>query len=348
MDKINATDHVILSAAPASEAAAAAELRRAAAEADVVRRLEPGALLAAVHNPMQTLLPAWQKAPPIWVRHIHPVQAVSPLLAGEAGLSRLEEAVRPLAALLDGRLPFSVQSRLVGAGPWPQARFDMNQRLSALLQAISGAPLDVRAPAQVLSLTATAERAYLGISPVRLNLSAWAGGQVRFIREEGEQISRSEFKLLEALEVFGLNLPTTGAALDLGAAPGGWTRILRRTGLEVVAVDPADLDARVLNLPGVRHVRALVQDFNPGKQRFAVIANDLRMDGLVSAQVMVRAAAWLQTGGLGLITLKLPEQRAEEVVQRSLDMLRTGYRVLAARQLFHNRQEITVALTTRR
>ena len=73
MENTHTADHVILSAAPASEAAAVAEVRRAAAGAEVVRRLEPGTLLVAVTDPMQTLLPDWQHAPPIWVRHVHPV-----------------------------------------------------------------------------------------------------------------------------------------------------------------------------------------------------------------------------------------------------------------------------------
>jgi len=348
MENEHTPSHVILSASPASEAAAVAELRRVAADAEVVRRLEPGTLLVAVKDPLHTLLPAWQQTPPIWVRHVHPVHATAPFFEGEPGLVRLEEIARPLASWLDTGRPFSVQSRLVGDGPWPQQRFDINQRLAALLQTLTGAPLDVRAPIQVLSLTATAERAYLGISPVSLNLSAWSGGQMRFAREEGEQISRSEFKLLEALDVFKLELPTRGAALDLGAAPGGWTRILRLRGLEVVALDPAELDGRLLNMPGVRHVRSLVQNFDPGAQRFAVVTNDLRMDALASVQVMTRAAAWLQPGGLGLITLKLPAQQVESLVTRALRDLNVAYRIVGARQLFHNRQEITVALRSRR
>lgn len=342
------SSHVILSAAPASEALAVAELRRAAVGAEVVRRLEPGTLLVAVNDPLHTLLPAWQQAPPIWARHVHPVHAAAPFLEGEPGLVRLEEVARPLAAWLNAAQPFSVQSRLVGEGPWPQPRFDINQRLAALLQTLTGAPLDVRAPTQVLSLTATAERAYLGVSPVSLNLSAWSGGQMRFAREEGEQVSRSEFKLLEALDVFKLELPTRGVALDLGAAPGGWTRMLRLRGLDVVALDPADLDGRLLNLPGVRHVRSLVQNFDPGAQRFVVVTNDLRMDALASVQVMTRAAAWMQTGGLGLLTLKLPGQQVESLVAQALRDLSVAYRILGARQLFHNRQEITVALRNRR
>lgn len=341
---LDRAEHVIISAGAAAEGAAVEELRRAAPAAEVVRRLEPGTLLAAVTDPLRTLMPIWREKPPIWVRHVHPVHVVTPLLDGEAGLLRLEEAMTPWAAALTPAQSFSVQTRLVGQGPWPQTRFDINERLAALLQRLSSAPLDVREPAQVVSVTAVAERAFVGISAVELNLSAWAGGQMRFARETGEQISRSEFKLLEALAVFKLDLPTRGAALDLGAAPGGWTRILRQRGLEVTAVDPADLDGRLFGVPGIVHVRGLVQHYQPGAQRFVVIVNDLRMDALASVQVMQRAAAWLLPGGLALMTLKLPEQQPQAVVQRALAALKSHYRLLGARQLFHNRSEITVAL----
>lgn len=335
--------HVIITAAPSAEAAAVAELQRTAPAAEVVRRLEIGTLLVAVDDPLHTLLPAWEAQPSIWVRHVHPVQVSVPLLPGEAGLARLVEAVEPLAAQLAPAQPFAVQSRLVGEGPWPQTRFDMNERLAAQLAAHSHAPLNVPQPWQVLSLTATAERAYLGVSPVALNLSAWAGGQIRFAREPG-QISRSEFKLLEALVVFDLMLPARGVALDLGAAPGGWTRVLHTRGLRVVAVDPAELDPRLVGIPDIRHVRVRAQKFNPGVQRFAVITNDMRMDASEAAQFMNYARDWLQPGGLGILTLKLPEYRSAAVAEAALAILAEAYVIVGARQLFHNRSEITAAV----
>ncbi len=335
--------HVVLTAAPAAEAAAVEALHRAASQAEIVRRLEPGTLLAAVDDPLHTLLPAWEAQPPIWVRHVHPVQSSVPLLPGEAGLVRLAEAVEPLVSLLDPWQPFAVQSRLVGEGPWPQTRFDMNQHLAAFLAERCPAPLNIPQPVQALSLTATAERAYLGISPVARNLSNWAGGQIRFAREP-DQISRSEFKLLEALTVFQLTLPTHGAALDLGAAPGGWTRVLHTRGLRVVAVDPADLDPRLAGIAGIRHVRVHAQKFNPGVQRFAVITNDMRMDAIEAAQFMNHIHDWLQPGGLGILTLKLPEYRFAAVAEAALAVLAEAYAIVGARQLFHNRSEITTAV----
>ena len=120
---------------------------------------------------------------------------------------------------------FSVQTRLVESG-WPYARYDVNLRLSELLVG-QGVPLDVRQPAQVLSVVLAPGQGYLGLSHAADNVSDWAGGARRFKREKG-QVSRAEFKLLEAMELFGLSLRAGGTALDLGAAPGGWTRIMRK------------------------------------------------------------------------------------------------------------------------
>jgi 23S rRNA (cytidine2498-2'-O)-methyltransferase len=206
----------------------------------------------------------------------------------------------------------------------------------------------VREPEQVISVTVAAAEGqvtgYLGISAVEDNLSAWTGGMRRFAREP-EQVSRSEFKLLEALDTFHLHLASRGVALDLGAAPGGWTRILRAHGLYVTAVDPAELDPRLRHDTGIRHKRMSAETFLHGEpEQFDVIANDMRMDARDSSRLMDRFADWLRPGGYALMTLKLPEQGRLEVVDYSMRILRERYLVAGARQLFHNRSEITVYL----
>ena len=64
----------------------------------------------------------------------------------------------------------------------------------------------------------------------------------------------------------------------MGAAPGGWTRVLRQHGLKVTAVDPAELDPRLRTDRGVTRVRKTIQEYLPGAPRFDVIVNDMRMD----------------------------------------------------------------------
>jgi len=48
--------------------------------------------------------------------------------------------------------------------------------------------------------------------------------------------------------------------IDIGAAPGGWTELLSRSGnVKVIAVDPGDLDATVTSRPNVTHMRLLLR-----------------------------------------------------------------------------------------
>jgi 23S rRNA (cytidine2498-2'-O)-methyltransferase len=207
-----------------------------------------------------------------------------------------------------------------------------------------GVPLDVRRPEQVFSVVLTPAQGYLGLSRAADNLSDWAGGARRFKREAG-QISRAEFKLLEAIELFRLSLPADGVALDLGAAPGGWTRILRKHAMRVVAVDPGDLDQRVAADLAVEHVRQTAQRYlRTADEPFDVILNDMRMDAQDSAQIMVAATRNLKDSGWALATLKLPRKGVERIASLALEVLRKRYEVIGARQLFHNRSEITVAL----
>lgn len=304
--------------------------------ARVVRLLEPGVALCVCDR----LPPS-----PVFLRHACPAQAAVRLTGGEKDLEALEAACRPLLPALRPGMPFSVQTRLVGDARPAYARFDVNQRLSALALE-TGAPLDVRQPRQVLSVVLCADTGWLGVSPVGENYSAWAGGCRRFLREK-DQVSRAEFKLLEALETFDVRLPASGTALDLGAAPGGWTRVLRGRGLSVVAVDPAGLDARVARDPGVTHVRTTAQAYFRAPAPCDIMVNDMKMDACQSAALMAEGTHCLSAGGVAVLTLKLPERPGEWPgrIRRARAVLSAAYRVEGMRQLFHNRNEATAYLT---
>ena len=65
-------------------------------------------------------------------------------------------------------------------------------------------------------------------------------------KEKVEVINRAEYKLKEALQIFRIDLKQHKRALDIGAAPGGWTHYLSQHGIKVVAVDNAFLDYKKL------------------------------------------------------------------------------------------------------
>jgi 23S rRNA (cytidine2498-2'-O)-methyltransferase len=320
-----------------------AELRQAQPDASLLSELSAG--VWTVHVPAGFLMLAeeWRARPPIFVRHICPVQASCALTGAKKDVVILERAVKTtFLELIEPELAFSVQTRLFTDVSYRP--FDVNTALSTLIERITGAPLDVRAPMQILSVVTGNERAYLGLSLATHNLSDWAGGVHRFAREKG-QISRAEFKLLEALDVFGIDLPPRGIALDLGAAPGGWTRVLRQREQYVTAVDPADLHPSLTTDKRVRHQRMTAEMYLASDpDQFDIIVNDMRQDARDSARLMVAYARTLYPQGIGLMTFKLPENGREQVLDHAFNILREAYEIAGARQLFHNRSEITAYL----
>ncbi|MCB9137739.1 MAG: 50S rRNA methyltransferase [Caldilineaceae bacterium] len=340
---------VCLTADPDFTDLALNELRSAAPPARTTGTLAPGVLLIDGVD-FFSLAATWHVTPPIFVRHICPVMAAARLYGGEDDLEIMADLLRgQLLEYVEPSLPFSVQTRIFEDGLLKP--FDVNRALSSLVEKATAAPLDVRAPQQILSVVIgnVAEMggaaALMGVSPTLYNLSDWAGGMRRFAREK-EQISRAEFKLLEALEVFGIELPPRGVALDLGASPGGWTRVLRGREQYVTAIDPGELDPRLMGDPAVRHLRMTAEAYLAGEpERFDLIVNDMRMDARDSARLMVDYAPLLYADGQAIMTLKLPARGRRAIIERAFEILRQAYEIQGARQLFHNRSEITVYLT---
>ena len=344
----------LFTAAPEFSHLAWQEFQTAVRQPQLIGWLTPGVCLATAEEPFAQLGEVWRAQSPIYVRHVCPAAVMTTLNHTSQDVEALRRAVvEHLADQMVADLSFSVQTRLLDPTT-PYKPFDVNERLAQALQAECGARLDVRAPQQIVSVAVgRLADAWVGLAGVSLaahNLSDWAGGVRRFKREP-DQISRAEFKLLEAWELFGLTAPPGAQALDLGAAPGGWTRVLRQRGVWVTAVDPAALDGRLLADQGVWHVRVSAESFlhhlSPSEQ-FTLILNDMRLDPLPSVHLMAEAAPHLAPDGWALITLKLPQPRtAGRLVNQALTALSHAYTVAGARQLFHNRQEVTVLLRQR-
>lgn len=322
-----------------AQAAAMDPALREAGNPPVLRTLEPGVILCGGIGRLSH---------PVFLRHICPAAVSVPLSGGMEDLDALRSGLSSLVfpESSDPGAPFSVQTRIITGYQPAYKRFDVNTSLSQAVQEMTGLPLDVKSPVYVLSVTLDKGMGWLGFSRAEDNLSAWAGGARRYKWEEG-QISRAEFKLLEALETFGIAPQDGERALDLGAAPGGWTRILRRRGLYVVAVDPAALDPRLARDKRVTHYRGTAQAyFKSSHEVFDLMVNDMKMDSGLSAQLMLDGAACLAPGGTAILTLKLPDDASDwpPRLEHARSLLSQGYNVRAARQLFHNRSEVTLHL----
>jgi 23S rRNA (cytidine2498-2'-O)-methyltransferase len=151
--------------------------------------------------------------------------------------------------------------------------------------------------------------------------------------------------LLDADERARLLQPGMRAA-DLGAAPGGWTWVLTRHGLRVQAVDNGPLRPHVLETGLVEHLRADGFRWEPRQPLDWMVCDMVEQPRRVAG----RMADWFREGWCrhAVFNLKLPMKKRWDETRLCLDLFREeSGRPLAlrARQLYHDREEITVFAT---
>lgn len=259
-----------------------------------------------------------------------------------------------VAPLLDGwRVP--VADALVEV-----AEGDAFRSLSKLAQRLVGPvrghlqrsglwqPDDLAAPRLHIVLE-TGTSAWVGAAPMGRS-SPFPGGIPRLRRLRGAP-SRSALKLEEALQSMlseedrYLALREGDTAVDLGAAPGGWTWVLRQLGLQVAAVDNGTMAPELAADPMVEHVRADAFTWQPARPVDWLVCDVVDKP----ARVVETMARWLRRGLArdALFNLKLPMQRRWQAVaqaeQRFWKVLgdQSGNYRLQMRQLYHDREEIT-------
>ncbi|MBX3699471.1 MAG: 23S rRNA (cytidine(2498)-2'-O)-methyltransferase RlmM [Dokdonella sp.] len=178
--------------------------------------------------------------------------------------------------------------------------------------------------------------------------SPWPGGIPRLKFPPGAP-SRSTLKLEEALLVLldaderARWLREGMRAVDLGAAPGGWTWQLVRRRLHVTAVDNGPMDAGLMASGLVEHLRADGFAWQPRKSVDWLVCDMVEQPRRVAARI----AHWLAQGWCRytIFNLKLPMKKRYAEVELCLDLLRNEVAApldLRARQLYHDREEITV------
>jgi len=91
---------------------------------------------------------------------------------------------------------------------------------------------------------------YVGLAPKSFFFSF---DNAQRVPTQENVISRSYYKLMEAVERTPIKLDKSMKAVDIGAAPGGWTQFLSQYCGEVVAIDPAELKIPIT--PSIKHMK---------------------------------------------------------------------------------------------
>lgn len=263
------------------------------------------------------------------------------------------DRLAPLRPLLAG-LP-AVTGVAVGAPDTNEGRelaTLCRQLAGPLADAVQRAGVTVRANAawRLQLFLPDGGTALLGLGSVR-QAPPWPLGVPR-LRLAREAPSRSALKLEEAWHLFipreqwATRLAPRRTAVDLGAAPGGWTWQMARRGMRVEAVDNGPLAAVVADDPLVTHHRADGFRFQPKRPVDWLVCDMVEKPAAVTALV----TRWLvqRQCRQAIFNLKLPMKKRYAEAQANLDRLHADLTAagleceLRARQLYHDREEITV------
>jgi len=186
---------------------------------------------------------------------------------------------------------------------------------------------------------------WIGWHRARSVTSCWPGGRFD-VALPPDAVSRAWLKMEEALVWSDLPLEPGDLCAEIGSAPGGASQALLGHGIHVIGIDPADMDSRVLAMPGFVHWKMRGADvrrreFRKVRWLFADInvAPSYTLDTVEA--IVTHSDVHVQ--GV-LLTLKLLDWSLAAEIPAYLERVRSwGFGRVAARQLHHNRQEICIA-----
>ena len=274
------------------------------------------------------------------LRELPPGDRINPILAA------LESHAGPISALLLEHPDTNAGKEVAGF---------LRKFSPALSSALGKRGLPVqRAAARRLHLLFTDSR------HLRLGFSAGEEGSplangILHLKMPREAPSRSTLKLEEALLSFLHErdrerwLRPGLTAVDLGAAPGGWTWQLASRGLKVTAVDNGPMQEELMATGRVEHRREDGFRYRPRRPVDWLLCDMVEQPQRIAALM----ADWLTRGDCrrAVFNLKLPMKRRHQNLQECLNTLRQSLDaagldyVLRCKQLYHDREEVTVCIT---
>jgi tRNA acetyltransferase TAN1 len=272
----------------------------------------------------------------LYLGRIFPVDMKITITPEKGSIARFYE---PLIGKLKPEDSFAVRCQRRGNHAFSSR--DVERDLGRRLEEATGAAVDLKNPKKIVVVQIFQSIAYLGLTDAR-NLIVKPIQVSRKYAKGERPFTRAEHKIREAVEVFNIKIKPDFEVLDLGSAPGGWTKVLASSAKKVVAVDPAALDDKVERLPNVVHLRCKAEEVPDNVGLFDLVTNDMNLAPVESARTMVAIAAFLKKGGFAVMTVKFVTRNRKKHVEEAIGILKSQYENFKARRLSHNRYETTL------
>ncbi|MEO2021838.1 MAG: SAM-dependent methyltransferase [Pirellulaceae bacterium] len=178
----------------------------------------------------------------------------------------------------------------------------------------------------------------------------WPGGICPAVLPD-YAVSRAYLKMEEALRWSRIPIRPGDRCVEIGSSPGGSCQALLDHGLEVVGIDPAEMDPALLEHAKFTHLQKRPVDM---KRREFKDFRWLTADMNVAPQYTLDALEAIVTHDIVrirgmIVTLKLMQWELAAEIEQYVERIRSwGYQHVRLRQLSFNRQEIClVALKSR-
>ncbi|MBE9563632.1 MAG: 23S rRNA (cytidine(2498)-2'-O)-methyltransferase RlmM [Proteobacteria bacterium] len=194
----------------------------------------------------------------------------------------------------------------------------------------------------------------IGIAPID-NSDANPMGITR-LKMPGAAPSRSTLKLDEAIKWFLSDVQQSQllkpglTAVDLGAAPGGWSWQLVQRGCHVTAIDNGPMQTELMKTGMVEHFKTDAFTYTPTRKVDWLVCDMAERPLHVSRLI----ARWFTSSYCrnAIFNLKLPMKKRLINVQECLALIEQQLSqehikyIIQAKHLYHDREEITVCITT--
>ncbi|MFC1514496.1 SAM-dependent methyltransferase [Candidatus Omnitrophota bacterium] len=177
-----------------------------------------------------------------------------------------------------------------------------------------------------------------------VSFKALSLGQKR-MQMDPQAPSRSYLKIEEAFNLIGYEPKKNETVVDLGAAPGGWSYSALRRGAKVIAIDNGRLKEPLESHPNIRHLKEDALEFDPvGMKPVDWLFCDIIERPEVIFNLMHK---WLARKWCRNFAVNLKVGRADPIlllkkIKDPKKGLSAYCRLLKIRQLYHDRQEITL------
>jgi 23S rRNA (cytidine2498-2'-O)-methyltransferase len=320
------------------EGEARREILRLLPSSEVRKLFFKGNLYMECDLPEEEAVEALREADTTYLGRVFPVDAEVKISAAKASVEAISDVVSGTSDLGEGDT-FRVSCTRRGNHEFRSR--DVEVTLGMRLEEETDAVVDLKSPSKTVVVQIFQDFAYVGVTP-SVNLLVKEIKRFRKYAKGERPFTRAEFKIREAIKAFDLEVTDDFRVLDVGAAPGGWTKVLAGMARKVVAVDPADLHPSVEEMPNVTHLRCRAEDLPEDIGMFDLITNDMNISPTESAEIMNALAELLRGGGAAIMTVKFVTRERRRHTREAIGILEEAYTDFKVKRLPHNRNETSV------